>query len=67
MGPDDASVVDGELRMRGIENLFVVDASVFPSITSGPVNAAIVAMAETWARGFKKEAVDNSSAQVRAV
>lgn len=52
MGPDDASVVDGELRLRGTENLFVVDASIFPSITSGPINAAIIAMAETWARRF---------------
>ena len=64
MGPDDASVVDGELRVRGTENLFVVDASVFPSITSGPVNAAIVAMAETWARDFMKPASTTSSDSV---
>ncbi|MGO4722295.1 MULTISPECIES: GMC family oxidoreductase [unclassified Inquilinus] len=42
-------VVDGDLRVRGIDGLFVVDASVIPSITAGPVNAAVVAIAETWA------------------
>jgi pyridoxine 4-oxidase len=43
-------VVDGDLRVHSIKNLFVVDSSVIPRITSGPINAAIVAMAETWAR-----------------
>ncbi|MGK9235575.1 GMC family oxidoreductase N-terminal domain-containing protein [Inquilinus limosus] len=42
-------VVDGSLRVRGIDGLFVVDASVIPSITSGPINAAVIAIAELWA------------------
>jgi pyridoxine 4-oxidase len=42
-------VVDGSLQVRGIDGLFVVDASIIPSITSGPVNAAVIAIAETWA------------------
>ncbi|MGL4963315.1 MAG: GMC family oxidoreductase [Inquilinus sp.] len=49
-------VVDGSLRVRGIDGLFVVDASVIPSITSGPVNAAVVALAETWAVGARRSA-----------
>jgi pyridoxine 4-oxidase len=43
-------VVDGDLRVQSIKNLFVVDSSVIPRITSGPINAAVVAMAETWAQ-----------------
>jgi len=46
MGGDEASVVDPELRVRGVEGLYVCDASVIPSITTGPINAAIVAIAE---------------------
>ncbi len=46
MGVDDQSVVDGTLAIRGVAGLHVVDASVMPTITTGPNNAAIVAMAE---------------------
>ena len=46
MGADEGAVVDAALRVHGIDNLSVVDASVFPSISSGPVNAAVVALAE---------------------
>ena len=42
-------VVDASLGVHGIDGLFMVDASVIPSITSGPVNAAVIAIAETWA------------------
>jgi pyridoxine 4-oxidase len=43
------SVVDADLKLQGFEGVFVVDASVIPSITSGPVNAAVLAIAETFA------------------
>jgi choline dehydrogenase-like flavoprotein len=46
MGSDDAAVVGLDLAVRGLDNLFVCDASIMPSITTGPVNAAIVAIAE---------------------
>jgi len=46
MGDDAGAVVDAGLAVRGLEGLSVVDASVFPSITTGPVNAAIIALAE---------------------
>ena len=39
-------MVDRGLAVRGLEGLHVVDASVFPSITTGPINAAIIALAE---------------------
>lgn len=47
MGPDPAtSVVDAELRVHGIRGLRVVDASVFPNITSGNINAPVMMVAE---------------------
>jgi len=39
MGSDDASVVDPELRVRGVDGLRVIDASVMPAITSANTNA----------------------------
>ncbi len=46
MGMDGEAVVDPALRLHGIDNLHIVDASVFPAITTGPVNAAVIALAE---------------------
>jgi choline dehydrogenase-like flavoprotein len=46
MGNDAAAVVGPDLRVRGTNGLYVVDGSVMPSITTGPVNAAIIAIAE---------------------
>src|ERR1700730_9955368 len=48
MGPasDPTSVVDAELRVHGVEALRVVDASVFPDIVGGNINAPVVMIAE---------------------
>jgi len=47
MGPEKAtSVVDAALRVHGIERLRVVDASVFPTITSGNTNAPTLMVAQ---------------------
>jgi choline dehydrogenase-like flavoprotein len=39
-------VVDGELRVFGVERLRVVDASVMPDMVGGGINAPIIMMAE---------------------
>jgi choline dehydrogenase len=47
MGPDAASsVVDPRLRVHGIGHLRVVDASIFPAVTSGNINAPTLMVAE---------------------
>jgi choline dehydrogenase len=46
IGADSASVVDTRLKVHGIEQLRIADASVMPSIVSGNTNAAVLAIAE---------------------
>ncbi len=46
MGADADAVVGPDLRVRGVAGLYVADGSALPTITTGPTNAAIVAIAE---------------------
>jgi choline dehydrogenase len=46
MGRDAMSVVDGNLKVYGIENLRIADGSVMPRVTTGNTMAACVIIAE---------------------
>ena len=47
MGPDaQTCVVDPSLKVYGVENLRVADASIFPAVTSGNINAPSIMVGE---------------------
>lgn len=54
MGADAASVVDPQLKVRGIDGLWIADASVMPKIVSGNTNAPSIMIGERCAEFIKK-------------
>ncbi len=65
MGPGALDPVDAELRVKGIEGLRVVDASIMPRVVSGNTNAPTIMIAER-AVDLIRAAASLSSAAVRA-
>jgi choline dehydrogenase-like flavoprotein len=56
LASDPMTVVDGRLRVAGIERLRVIDASVMPTITSGNTNAPTIMIAEKGAAMLREDA-----------
>ena len=46
MGIGNCAVVGPDLKVLGVDGLYIADGSIMPRITTGPVNAAIIAIAE---------------------
>ena len=67
MGADEqSSVVDKRLKVHGIEGLRIVDASIFPNVTSGNTHAAVLMVAEKGADLILEDAGAISASAVQA-
>ena len=56
MGPGPMAVVDTDLKVKGMDGLRVIDASVMPTVVSGNTNATVIMIAEKGADMILREA-----------
>ena len=59
MGNDEQSVVDSQLRVHGVENLRVADASIMPTLIGGNTHAPAVMIGEKCADFIRKQEMSN--------
>jgi len=53
MGVDEGAVVTPDLKVRGVDNLWIADASVMPDLISGNINAACMMIGEKLGRQLR--------------
>ena len=66
MGRDSLSVVDGQLKVYGIENLRIADGSIMPRVPTGNAMAACLVIGERAAETLSNEHRFDSSAVSRS-
>jgi choline dehydrogenase-like flavoprotein len=64
---DETAVLDEEFRVRGVDNLRVVDGSAMPQVVRGPVNAPIMMMAEVAADLLQNRRLPSQNGSVHSV
>ena len=62
MGEDPMAAVDSRLRVRGLEGLRVIDASVMPTVTTGNTNAPTIMIGEKGAAMIRQDAASFTAA-----